>query len=199
MYAGSTGCSDEEPFLITVNPLPTVTSLNNGAVYCQGDNIVPIEAVVTGSADWVINYTLDGLPLSVTASSSPVSLGNNSGVYVLMSISDANCSNVADGSQIIEINPCEIVIPSAFTPNGDMMNDFWEIIYLDDVYSENQVSVYNRWGEKVYESEKGHYANKPWDGTFNGSLLPVGSYFYILDPGDGSDKRNGTVSIILKK
>jgi gliding motility-associated-like protein len=199
MYAGSTGCSDEESFLITVNPLPTVTSLNNGAVYCQGDNIVPIEAVVTGSADWVIDYTLDGLPLSVTASSSPVSLGNNSGVYVLTSISDANCSNVADGSQIIEINPCEIVIPSAFTPNGDMMNDFWEIIYLDDVYPESQISVYNRWGEKVYESEKGQYATKPWDGTFNGTLLPVASYFYILDPGDGSDKRNGTVSIILKK
>ena len=281
MFSGSTGCSDEEPIVITVNPLPTVTAVNNGAVYCQGDVITPIEVVVTGSSSWTVDYALDGVPQSATGSISPVSLGNTAGVYVLTSISDANCSGAASGTQTITINPlplapltssdttycstwtlvdmsasggsgvftwyadatltnvegtgatlvpnntsgsviyyvtetvnncegpassvtitineCEIVIPTAFTPNGDMMNDFWEIVYLDDVYSESQVSVYNRWGEKVYESEKGNYAGKPWDGTFNDKLLPVGSYFYILDPGDGSDKRNGTVSIILKK
>ncbi|MBI1836029.1 MAG: gliding motility-associated C-terminal domain-containing protein, partial [Flavobacteriia bacterium] len=44
-----------------------------------------------------------------------------------------------------------------------------------------------------------NYAQKPWNGYFNGELLPVGSYYYIIEPNDGkSNSMNGTVSIILK-
>jgi len=281
MFAGVSGCSDEAPVSITVNPIPTVSAFANGATYCQGDVIQNVEATVTGSPAWTITYTLDGAAQTVTGSTSPISLGNTPGTYELTSISDANCSGPATQTQTILVNPlpaapatsadstycstwtlvdmtasggagtfnwyddaaltnnlgsgatylpsstsgavtyyvtetlnncegpasaivitinqCDIVIPTAFTPNGDNMNDFWEIVYLDDVYAQSQVAVYNRWGEKVYESEKGKYASNPWNGMFNNKLLPVGSYFYILDLGDGSDKRTGTVTIILTK
>jgi hypothetical protein len=53
----------------------------------------------------------------------------------------------------------------------------------------------------LYTSTKGDYSNSKWDGTFNNVLLPVGSYYYIINfSDDGSIKPiNGTVSIIKKK
>ncbi|MBI1835856.1 MAG: gliding motility-associated C-terminal domain-containing protein, partial [Flavobacteriia bacterium] len=93
----------------------------------------------------------------------------------------------------------EVVIPTAFTPDNDKVNDYWEIINLDIQYPKNKVQVFNRWGSLVYESIPSNYAQKPWNGYFNGELLPVGSYYYIIEPNDGkSDSMNGTVSIILK-
>ena len=45
----------------------------------------------------------------------------------------------------------------------------------------NVVFVYNRWGNKVFESIQGNYNQMPWDGTFNNEPLPVASYYYIIE------------------
>jgi gliding motility-associated-like protein len=116
------------------------------------------------------------------------------------SITD-DCGNSISVSQTIIVDGnCEIVIPTAFTPNGDLENDEWDIIYLDEVYPNNLVMVYNRWGNLIFESNKGAYTTNKWDGTYNTELLPVGSYYYmILTEGDNSGEiLKGTVSIIIK-
>jgi gliding motility-associated-like protein len=60
--------------------------------------------------------------------------------------------------------------------------------------------VYNRWGELIYTSKEGDYSSSPWDGTYQGAKLPVGSYYYIIEKAtDGSiEPINGVVSIIRK-
>ena len=67
-------------------------------------------------------------------------------------------------------------VNSLFSPNGDGMNDNW---YIPDIeqYGVLQVTVYNRYGMKVYETN--HYSND-WDGTWNGYQLPSASYYYIF-------------------
>jgi gliding motility-associated-like protein len=98
----------------------------------------------------------------------------------------------------ITIQDCEIIVPTAFTPDGDNVNDVWEIVDLDAVYPDNVVTVFNRWGNKLYESEKGQYASKPWDGTYNGEALPVASYYFIIDfNNEEFEPQKGIVSIIL--
>ena len=112
-----------------------------------------------------------------------------------------DCGNFVDVVQYIVINTgCEIVVPTAFTPNGDQMNDSWEIVDLDDVYPNNKVFIYNRWGNLLFESEQGDYSSNQWDGKYGGELLPVGSYYYIImTEGDNSGEiLKGTVSIIKK-
>jgi hypothetical protein len=69
---------------------------------------------------------------------------------------------------------------------------------MEKAMAANNTEYGLKWGEKIYESDKGDYLGRPWDGFYNNTKLPVASYFYILDLGDGSDKRNGTVSIIQK-
>jgi gliding motility-associated-like protein len=64
-------------------------------------------------------------------------------------------------------------------------------------YPEASVRIYNRWGEKVFESKRGEkYANK-FDGTYNGKGLPVGTYYYVIEFNDGeSDPITGPLTIL---
>lgn len=84
------------------------------------------------------------------------------------------------------------VIPNTFTPNNDGINDFWTIDYLD-TYPGNRVQVFNRYGQLVFES---YGYSKPWDGTYKGKALPVGTYYYIIEPKNGRAPMTGYVTII---
>lgn len=71
----------------------------------------------------------------------------------------------------------KVLVPNAFSPNGDGINDNWVIEPLE-FFTEAVTTVYNRYGQIVF-TIKGY--PKPWDGTRNGNPLPVGTYYYIID------------------
>lgn len=97
----------------------------------------------------------------------------------------------------IQFQQCNIIIPSAFTPNGDTINDFWEIKEIDLIYPNNIVHVFNRWGNKIYVSQKGSYEEFPWDGKINGKPIPIGTYYYIIEYNDDQNEpSNGIISIL---
>ncbi len=89
----------------------------------------------------------------------------------------------------------DIAIPEGFSPNGDGINDSFVIKNIQ-LYPNNHLLIFNRWGNKLYEGKP--YMNN-WDGRNyeGGNLgtdnLPVGTYFYILDLGDGSKVRKGYI------
>ncbi len=85
-----------------------------------------------------------------------------------------------------------IWIPSAFTPNGDGINDSWEI-RNNFLYPELQVWVFNAEGVEVFHSLK---YEQPWDGTRNGYNLPAGTYYYVVDPLNGDEPFKGTVTLV---
>lgn len=72
----------------------------------------------------------------------------------------------------------KIWIPDVFTPNGDGFNDTWELTNIT-AYPNAEVRVFNRWGEIAYYSY-GNYGG--FDGTYNGSVLPMGTYTYHIIP-----------------
>ena len=108
---------------------------------------------------------------------------------------DVNPSN-DEGSAAVD--PICLTIYNEFSPNGDGVNETFVIDCLER-YPNNILEVYNRWGNIVYT--KMGYIND-WDGTSNGRAvinqpekLPVGTYYYVLDLGDGSDPRVGWLYI----
>ncbi len=83
-------------------------------------------------------------------------------------------------------------IPNVFSPNGDGINDVWVIQYLES-YPGATVDVFNRNGQLLFSTVG--YA-KPWDGTWKGSPLPVGTYYYIINPKNGRKQMSGSVTIL---
>jgi len=109
--------------------------------------------------------------------------------YTLSVTGEGNCT-VSDNVFVkVLLSPS---IPSAFSPNGDNINDTWRIEYLDS-YPGCTVEVFNRAGQIVFSS-KGYTI--PWDGTLNGNKLPVATYYYIVDPKNGRNKMSGSVTIL---
>ena len=109
---------------------------------------------------------------------------------------DTLCADTVSKTVFVRIPQ---IIPTAFTPNNDGDNDVWELPYIDILFPENQVFVYNRWGNLLYTSKKGAYATQAWDGNFEGKPLPVGSYFYVIEFNDEDyPKATGQVSVIRK-
>ena len=103
---------------------------------------------------------------------------------------------ISKPSELIIAN---LIIPNAFSPDGDGINDTWTIRGdLNQNYPNNKIYIFNRWGVSVFES-KGYQNN--WNGSNNSnssgnrsSNLPVGTYFYVLDlNGDGSNVKKGYV------
>ncbi len=80
-------------------------------------------------------------------------------------------------------------IPSIFSPNNDGINDEFVVPCLStSTYPNNEVSIFNQWGDEVYR--EGPYLND-WRGTYKGEDLPTGTYFYVVDLGDGSEPMSG--------
>jgi gliding motility-associated-like protein len=86
----------------------------------------------------------------------------------------------------------KLTIPTVFSPNGDGVNDVWDIINLD-AYTNCVLTVYDRGGGIVFKSV-GY--NTPWNGTRNGSLLDTGTYYYVIDLKIGAKRISGWVFLM---
>ncbi|MEN2412529.1 gliding motility-associated C-terminal domain-containing protein [Flavobacterium sp. D4] len=108
---------------------------------------------------------------------------------------DVDASN---NSASVSVEPICLTVYNEFTPNNDGANDLFRIDCIES-YPNNELKVYNRYGALVYSKQ--HYEND-WNGTANvsgvinrGDMLPTGTYFYVIDIGDGTVKK-GWLSIM---
>jgi gliding motility-associated-like protein len=114
------------------------------------------------------------------------------GIYTKNYINKFGCDSLVELFLTVKY---DIELPEIFTPNNDGSNDYFVIKNLDK-YPNNKILIFNRWGNKVWE--EGPYLND-WNGTnkfgiaVGGNKLPVGTYFYVLDLGDGSAVKKGFV------
>jgi gliding motility-associated-like protein len=113
--------------------------------------------------------------------------------YYKVTVTDMNGCFIKDSVNVKPINETCLVIPNAISPNGDLINDVWNI-GLKELYPLMEVIIFNRWGETLWRSERGY--PRPWDGTSNGSSLPIDSYHYIIDLHNGSKPIVGNVTIV---
>ena len=182
---------------IVVNPIPAAPVAGVDAQYCS--TVTPNAMTASGGFGTFTWYSDAGLTSVLgTGSTFNPSTALGAATYYVTE-TEFGCEGPA--SQVnISIVGCEITVPTAFTPDGDGMNDDWEIVDLDLTYPNNIVYVYNRWGNLLFTSEQGSYDSRRWDGTYKEELLPIGSYYFIIEFNDKeNDKATGIVSIILNK
>ena len=117
----------------------------------------------------------------------PSTIYYENGVFVVTQIvrDDYGCTDTARVAIRINniTNEISTLIPNAISPNGDGKNDVWKLEFLKLLYPNAEVDIFSRWGEQLFSS-KGY--SEPWDGTFKGQLLPVGTYYYVINLNDSS-------------
>jgi gliding motility-associated-like protein len=94
-------------------------------------------------------------------------------------VTDKNgCTDTA-GITIKDVPCCHLMLPTAFSPNGDGLNDIYSPNSLGPSLL-NNFSIYNRWGEKVYINAC-EVIVKVWDGSYKGTPCDVGTYYYMIE------------------
>ena len=150
------------------------------------------QVVLLGEASGSANYSYSWGPdtwLSNPAVAQPVCKAQTDITYRLTVTADGGCAASDEVFVKVLLTP---LIPNAFSPNGDGINETWVIHHLDS-YPGATVQVFDRYGKSIFFSN-GY--NKPWDGTVGGAAVPVGTYYYIVRPGNGLQPLTGSVTIL---
>lgn len=137
---------------------------------------------------WSPTETLDN-----PNSKSPIATPLRTTTYVLTATSTEGC-NFYD--EVIVNVLDSIFVPNTITPNGDGVNDTWEI-KLIEFFPKAEITVFDRWGQIVYKTI-GYPTSKRWDGTRNGKKLPATTYYYTISLSiDSKEERIKTGSLTI--
>lgn len=125
-------------------------------------------------------YSIDG---GANFKPTPLFEALSDGDYVVVVSDQKNCQ-VADTVTINLSAPCELIFYSGITPNNDNINDTWFVEGLpnDGTFP---CSIFNRWGDQVWETGSYNNFDSAWDGTNSyGNDLPPGVYYYSIEIGE---------------
>lgn len=116
-------------------------------------------------------------------------------VHVIGSLENTDCS-ASDSSLVLVFE--EVAPPNVFTPNGDDVHDTWVVPGLE-TYPDAVVTIYNRWGNVVYQIFGGYEGDREWNGRNQntGGEVTVGAYYYVIELNvEGREQITGHINVI---
>lgn len=188
--------------LVSLSIVPALAiSIPDSLEVCPGETKELLVEVVSGEEPYTYSWSCDRDDCRINSavngpaiSIAPVETTN----YIIWVESAEGLDNVRDTISVT-VKDCSgipLEIPSAFTPNGDGINDQWTFPNAI-IFPSIQVSVYNRYGRTVFESN--NYQNN-WSGTYEGEKLPVGTYYYTIVVNERQNEEvqeyTGTVTLL---
>jgi gliding motility-associated-like protein len=183
-------CSSTDTVQIQTYPLPFANAGNDISLIVG--SIVNIGGSPTGPSGSTFAWTpTTNILGSDETASNPQIILNNELDYIVFVTDTNGCVN----SDTVNVRPVPmIVFPNGFTPNGDGVNDDWQIDNIEQ-FPNCVVEVYNRWGQQLFYSVG--YTTR-WDGRFNNQELPVGTYYYVIELNDPlfPDPYSGPITIM---
>jgi gliding motility-associated-like protein len=174
------GCTTADTIKI-VYTLKPVFDLGGDTTICTGQ-LLTLHPNVNGAASYTWQDGSTGATFTVS----------EPGVYQVTATN--NCGSTT-GKITVTHGLCLLVMPNAFTPNRDGVNDVFRIKYPWFV-QEFHMIIFNRWGEKVFET---YDASQGWNGTYKGTVQPVDTYVWTIsltDKEGNKESSRGTVTLI---
>ncbi len=172
----------------TVQPVPLTIKADNKTRTFETAN-PPLTATYTG---FVNNETAAKLTVQPYITTTAIITSPIGKYPITVSAAESPNYTISYLPGILNVVAAGIIIPNTFTPNGDGINDTWNIKYIEN-YPNCTIDIFNRYGTKLYTSV-GYPI--PWGGKYNGANLPVGTYYYIINLGNGQSVISGYVAII---
>ena len=162
------GCPGTGSITILPEPALGVISLPDSSVICPGDTVTLNATTLNATS-----YIWTG---QITATT-PAVVVDSQGVYT---VHVSNSCGTASASTIVAYLNCDcgIVMPDAFSPNGDNANETYHPVFNCDYPKSLLMRIYNRWGQKVYETND---LQGQWDGQYKGDMQPSEVYMYYAE------------------
>jgi gliding motility-associated-like protein len=171
-YTDSPACGDTTLMTITIYP-----GFESSYSLIEKRCTQEVEFNASTSLDGLIttNYVWDFGDGQSSSEQNPSHTYLTGGIYdIVLNVNTANGCQDKYEKTLMKDNLSEIFIPNAFTPNGDREND---VLYVRGTLDEMTLSIYDRWGEKVFETIDQAIG---WDGTYKGNLVEPGVFVYHL-------------------
>ncbi|WP_118975939.1 gliding motility-associated C-terminal domain-containing protein [Taibaiella koreensis] len=176
VITNSAGCTDTLKSEITVNPKPTIESFPVDTTIKYGSSIA-LHAFGGTFYTWSPTSTLsDGF------SGSPMATPKETTAYVVTGANEFGC--IAMDTSLIRVDfRSPVLIPNAFSPNGDGLNDVFGVQNFK-FQKLLEFRVFDRWGKQIFETNN---PAKGWDGTINNKPANQDVYYYIIRLGYADD------------
>ncbi|MCB0759682.1 MAG: gliding motility-associated C-terminal domain-containing protein, partial [Flavobacteriales bacterium] len=164
-------CTSTDTVVITILPTPIADAGPNRSIYLQGTTVLggSPSGPPGSSFTWQPDSLLDHADIPDPTATLDVTTW-----FHLTVIGPDGCVGI--DSVLVTVVP-EVKVPSGFTPNGDGHNDTW-ILDFASLFPGIEVQVFSRWGEPLFRSVG--YA-VPWDGKYDGKIVPMGTYYYVVE------------------
>ena len=181
--------TDSADVWVRVLALPQVDAGPDTLVFAQ------TQGLLSATTDAQNGYWLPENSLFDPLSRSTLVAPSKDTRYYFVAISDSGCRNMDSVLVRVEVNAL-LLIPTAFSPNNDGVNDLFRIVTFLNVSKINTFTVFNRWGEQVFQTDQ---AEEGWDGTFRGQPQPAGVYVWYIqatDPRGEAIFRKGNITLV---
>jgi len=182
-------CEAQQSMTLENISLPPLEITNTDTTIHYGQS-VQLHAINAVDYLW---SPIDGL--SCTTCADPVATPRQTTTYTVTTPNGKNCVN----TDLVTVNITftnGLYVPSAFSPNGDGINDLFTVKSIG--IKEYNIRIYNRWGQEIFASDD---LLRRWDGKFNGELQPVGAYVYFITytfygPDEKALIQKGTITLV---
>lgn len=163
----SDGCTKVKTFTVLGSEIATITNI---IINDLNDN-ASIEIIPAGSGDY--EYSIDGSNFQA----SPIFTNLSGLIYTAYVRDKKGCGTVSQDFYLMQI-------PKFFTPNGDGINDYWNLkgIYPMSANANSIITIYDRFG-KVLNQISTNSAG--WNGTYNEKTMPADDYWFVIELKDG--------------
>ena len=189
VLTNSYGCKDSARVVINVYR-NVIANAGPDKKILEGDT-VSLNGSVKGTS---VNYSwTPSSTLSNPSILQPTVFPESITTYTLNAASEVGCG-ISSSTVTVRVYK-EVMMPNAFTPNGDGKNDVFHVFAFDS-YQLVSFSIFNRWGARVFTSTNG---SDGWDGKVNGQPQATGTYVYWVDMKHVSGKKiqkKGTIVLI---
>ncbi|MCX6207985.1 MAG: gliding motility-associated C-terminal domain-containing protein, partial [Bacteroidetes bacterium] len=177
----------------------SIYNINNIVVYPLPKIIVGGNLLVMPNSSVVLNPSIsNAISISFTpskylddsTSSNPICTPLSDQAYLIKATSIDGCTETSS-LKIFIVKP--VSIPNIFSPNGDGINDTWDIAHITD-YPFATISIFNRQGQLLKSATS--KSIKVWDGTYNGQPVPIAVYYWIIKLTPSSEPMSGIVTVL---
>jgi gliding motility-associated-like protein len=191
---GANGCTSIAPAitLVEVAPPPVVFAGDDTAVLVG--QTLPLDAIDVNNTGFSTYQWSPAIGLDNPSIQDPVATITTDITYTVTATTPAGCLGTAS-IKILAVTMSDIVVPNAFTPNGDGHNDVFRV-HAIGIKDFKYLRVFNRWGQQVFY---GASEGAAWDGTVGGQAQPMGTYVWMtmgLDFSGRVVERRGTVILV---